>query len=70
MLDSFVSIRVFGRARPSPKSKNVCQSTKRRGARQPPRRSAGSVGSGELGSKKSAKNCCAGSAASVPKFAR
>ena len=45
MLESVVSIRLLGRTRPSPKSKNVCQSMNRRGARQPPRRSAGSAGS-------------------------
>ena len=37
-----VSIRLFGFTWPSPKSKNVCQPTKRRGARTPPRRSSGS----------------------------
>jgi hypothetical protein len=65
-----VSIFLFGFARPSPKSKNVCQSMKRRAARRPPRRSSGSVGSVAFGSKISAKNCWVASVALVPKFAR
>jgi len=38
-LDSLMSIRLLLRTRPSPKSQNVCQSMKRRGARVPPRMS-------------------------------
>ena len=42
-VEIFVSICLFGFTWPSPKSKNVCQPTNRRGARRPPRRSAGSA---------------------------
>jgi len=40
--ESFVSIFLVLRDLASPKSKKVCQSMNRRGARLPPRRSSGS----------------------------
>ena len=55
-VDSLVSIFLFGRTLPSPKSKNVGQSMNRRGARQPPERSSGSVGSEGVGVKIIPKN--------------
>ena len=42
-------MRLLRRTRPSPKSKKVCQSMNRRGARWPPRRSAGSGPAGCVG---------------------
>ena len=66
-VESFVSIRLFGLTWPSPKSKNVCQPTKRRGARAPPRMSPGSLLPSCDGSKTKAKN---GPPLSPARFAR
>ena len=69
-LDRTVSIRLLWTDRPSPKSKKVCQSMKRRGARSPPRRSSGSVGLVAPGWNTRPKNCWVASVALVPKLAR
>ena len=52
--------RLFGRTLPSPKSKKVCQSMNRRGARQPPRRSAGSLGFGSPGRRRGRRTAGSG----------
>ncbi|PLS75414.1 MAG: hypothetical protein CYG61_07645 [Actinobacteria bacterium] len=55
-VESLVSISLFGFTSPSPKSKNVCQPTNRRGERQPPTRSSGSGLASEEASKMNPKN--------------
>ena len=57
-LDNLLSMRLFGRTFPSPKSKKVCQPIKRRGALAKPRKSIGSGLPCSFGSKTKPKNGC------------
>ena len=63
-----MSIRLLGLTSPSPKSKNVCQPTNRRGARAPPRRSTGSELPSPAGSKIRPKNGCPLSPARLARY--